>query len=345
MSILEFSNRAIPDVIKKAEVSFYHKDPLFSDLRSKNKVVRSGGSEVRFVHIISGHSDIVEINGANHTVPAEKRQTLTTATGDWGWLAKPITISQYDMLRLKTPDEKSRHIKDITMAAMLGFENSIQQQLWLGNQSDCLSVSTLNGNKTDGTSSGFGTGALEFVVPASQNGSYLGRTRTYSATAQDVWYNQSVDVTPATDMLPKLATMKRRCDSFADVGQADMSVMPFATYGSFEDEVLSYGGSAAIQYTPADIAAGKGYPPVTVVRGMRIFTNRWLDSLATESGVTHPSYLLNSDTIELWINGGMDFKFSGLKDLSDIGQKVMFGTIDLQLQPVVRNLMCNGTTF
>jgi hypothetical protein len=74
---------------------------------------------------MSGHSTAVEINAANHSVSFEKEQTLTTTEGDWGWTSKPVTISKVDLSRLGKPDEKARHIKDITEAAVEGMKQRV----------------------------------------------------------------------------------------------------------------------------------------------------------------------------------------------------------------------------
>jgi hypothetical protein len=52
-------------------------------------------------------------------------------------------------------------------------------------------VGTLNGYKTGLASSGLTSGALQFLAPASQTGTYLNRARSYDTTDLiNTWYNQ-----------------------------------------------------------------------------------------------------------------------------------------------------------
>lgn len=342
MALLEYINRTVPDVIKKYEPMFYSDDPLFSDLSRKNKVVRSGGTEVRFTRTISGHSDIYAIDGTNHTVPAVKKQTFGQMTGNWGWYSKPVTLSHYDRDRLQSPDEKKRFVAETVQATIMDFRNKVQKQIYLGTEASLKNIGTLNGAVTGLTASGFTAGALQFLAKASQSGTYLNVTRTVDTTNDtDHWYNQFADAAAGADAISVLSKLKRLADSFADEGEADMILCGFDTYEKLEEEILNgggAGGSGQAFYTPSDAAKGV-HPPITVVRGMRIYTNRWLDSLAAAASVVDPFYGLNSSKIEWWVNAGKDFKFSGMRDLGPIGQKVDYGTVDLEAQFVVRNLL------
>ena len=348
MALLEYINRTVPDVMKKYEPMFFSNDALFSDIERKNKVVRSGGTEVRLTRVISGHSDIYAIDGSNHSVPAVKKQTFGQMTGNWGWYSKPVTLSHYDRDRLQTPDEKKRFVAETVQAVIMDFRNKVQKQVYLGNQTDLLNIGTLNGAASGLTASGFTRGALEFRTPTAQavsGTSYLNVVRTEDTTNDvDNWYNHFGDAAPGTDALSVLSKLKRKADSYADEGEAACIILGFDTSEKLEEEILNAGsltaghGAGQIMYTPADIAKGV-HPPIQVIRGMRIYTNRFMDSLATEASVVDPIYGLNTSKIEWWVNAGKHFKFSGMRDLAAIGQKVDYGTVDLEAQFMVRNLL------
>ena len=167
MGLLEFANFTVPDVVKKSIPSFYAKDPLLEALRSRNKVIRSGGTNVRVPRIKSGHSDITELNGTNLEIPLAKKETFDFAFGDWARVVKPIILPHIDRDRMQSNADKKRWVSDTTAAVMQSFHNSVSRQIYVGDVATLTGLGTLNGGKTGLSSSGFESGALQFLAPGS----------------------------------------------------------------------------------------------------------------------------------------------------------------------------------
>jgi hypothetical protein len=347
MGLLEYANRTVPDVVQKAVQSAQNNDPLLKELRSKNKVIRSGGTHVRIVRAKSRHSDIVEINGSNMAIPLNKIETLSSMTGDWARYAKPIIIPHIDRNRMSDKSEVKRMISDISTAAVTTAMNRVLKQIYIGNSTTLTGLGSLNGNKTGLTSSGFQNGALQFVIPASQTGTYLNETRTVDTANDDNnWYNQGVQHGGlGTNSLKFFEQAKITADTYAMMGVVNMGILSIADHVSVGDEVKATGSAAqGLHYTVEDIDKGRSVPTVWVVNGIRLYANRYM-STANMTPTVGAVYLLNTDTVEYWVNANEDWKVSEFKDLLQYGNDADVAVMTAETQIAVTNLMANATIF
>ena len=244
MGLLEFANFTVPDVVKKSIPSFYAKDPLLEALRSRNKVIRSGGTNVRVPRIKSGHSDITELNGTNLEIPLAKKETFDFAFGDWARVVKPIILPHIDRDRMQSNADKKRWVSDTTAAVMQSFHNSVSRQIYVGDVATLTGLGTLNGGKTGLSSSGFESGALQFLAPGSQTGTYMNLSRNQdTVNDEDNWYNQFIAHTGiATDYLEVSEELKITADSYADDSEGiSIAVCPIATHVDIGDAIRTTG--------------------------------------------------------------------------------------------------------
>jgi hypothetical protein len=325
MGLLEFANFTVPDVVKKSTPSFYAKDPLLEALRSKNRVIRSGGTNVRVPRIKSGHSDITQLDGTNLEIPLAKKETFDFAFGDWARVVKPIILPHIDRDRMQSNADKKRWVNDTTAAVMQSFHNSVSRQLYVGDVATLTGLGTLNGGKTGLSSSGFENGALQFVAPASQSGTYMNLTRNVdTANDEDNWYNQFIAHTGfGTDYLTVAEELKITADSYADDNEGiSLGVTSIANHVAIGDAIRTYGGSSitssSIVYRPEDLDAGKAHKTVYVINGVKYFSNRFMtDARITAAGNTGDSdfvYLLNPNGIQYWVNANNDFRVTKFTD-------------------------------
>ena len=344
MALLEYATLTVPDVVKKSVISFYNRDPLLKALQSRMQVKRSGGSQVRVVRVKSGHSDVVEINETNLSVPLAKRETLSAMTGDWAKYIKPIILPHIDRDRMSSKEEVKRFVQDESNAAMQALRNDVTRQIYLGNVSNLLGLATLNGARVSGTASGFTNGALQFQSPlaqATEGLTYLNETRVEDTTNfVDNWFNQFETCTMGTDFLSAAERLKITADTYAE-DEEGISLVG--------DEVRTTGVTSGPQlmYTVGDITSGKANPTVHIVNGVQYHANRWMtaNSVVGSGGATvqNPVYLMNPNTIQYWVNANNDFrvtKFSDHLETSNVDADV--GYIILEIQLAVTNPMANG---
>ena len=355
MALLEYATLTVPDVVKKSVVSFYNRDPLLKALQSRMQVKRSGGTNVRVVRVKSGHSDVVEINETNLSVPLAKRETLSAMTGDWAKYIKPVILPHIDRDRMSSKEEVKRFVQDESNAAMQALRNDVTRQIYLGSVSNLLGLATLNGAKTSGTSSGFANGAIQFQSPAAQATeglTYLNETRVNDVTNfVDNWFNQFAVGTVGTTFLPAAEELKITADTYADDEEGiSLGVLGIADHVLLGDEVRTTGASSGPQlmYTVNDITSGKANPTVHIVNGVQYHANRWMtaDSVVGSGGrsVVNPVYLLNPNTIEYWVNANNDFrvtKFTDHLETSNVDADV--GYIIMEIQLACTNPMANGS--
>ncbi len=346
MSLLEYANLTVPDVMKKKVNSFFNKDLFLEKVRSAGGVKRQGGTNVRINRIKSGHSDHVEINAGNMEVPLSKKPTISVMTGDWARYIKPIIIPHIDVNRMQSKEEKKDYVDKMVTAALTGFENAALRRLYNGTASGMLGFATLNGTKTDGTSSGFVNGALQFLIPASQSGTYLNESRVVDATNfENLWYNQYKEHTGIdTDFLDVAAELKLTADSFADMGGGiACGVCSITDLVSIDSAVRESG--QGISYTPDDLDKGKAHRVFTKVGGVEYYANRQMTAAAV--GKVEPVYLLNPDFAEWWVNADCDFKVTKFTDHLEHGNQdadvayiiteVQFAFTDLLVQACTDN--------
>ena len=354
MALLEYASRTVPDVVKKSVVSFYNRDPLLSRLQSRNQVKRSGGTNVRVVRVKSGHSDVAQIDATNISVPLNKKETLSSMTGDWAKYIKPIILPHIDRDRQSNKEDVKRFIQDMTNAAMQSLKNDVVRQLYIGNIGTLDGLGTLNGHKTGLSSTGFENGALQFAAPGAQTGTYLGETRTEDTTDfVDNWFNQHIRHTGfGTDFMQAAEEIKITADTYAEDEEGiSLGVLSIADHVGLGEELRAYPGGAsangAIVYTVDDLEKGRAHPTVHMANGVQYFANRWMtDALMDTSGtLLNHAYFLNPNAIEYWVNANNDFrvtKFSDHLETSNTDADIAY--ILLEIQFAVPNLMANGCT-
>ena len=274
MALLEYATLTVPDVVKKSVDSFFSNDPLLNKVLKGGKVMRSGGTQVRLKRMKGGHSDVVEINQSNLSVPLVRYPSYGQMTGDWTKYIKPLILPHLTRDRLPTPGEKAQWVKEETQAAMMSLQNEVCRQIYIGRGGSIAGASgpmtglgTLNGYRTAGTSSGFENGAIRFQTPTAQAAAgiqYLNETRVEDTLSDlDNWYNQFQDHGGiGTGFLPALEEAKMTADTYAQEGGIDIALMSIQDHVDVAEEVRSYPGGAAdgaIVYTPADLASGKAH--------------------------------------------------------------------------------------
>lgn len=358
MGLLEFANFTVPDVVKKSIPSFYAKDPLLEALRSRNKVIRSGGTNVRVPRIKSGHSDITELNGTNLEIPLAKKETFDFAFGDWARVVKPIILPHIDRDRMQSNADKKRWVNDTTAAVMQSFHNSVSRQIYVGDVASLTGLGTLNGGKTGLSSSGFENGALRFQTPAAQSAagvSYMNLTRNEdTANDEDNWYNQFKAHTGiATDYLTTAEELKITADSYADDNEGiSIAVCSILNHVAIGDAIRTTGTGPGLMYRPEDLDGGKAHKTVHVINGVKYFANRFItDARLTAAGAGSSAaapgyvYLLNPNGIQYYVNAGNDFRVTKFTD------HTMHGNMDadvafvfLEVQLAVHNPLIQACT-
>jgi len=357
MGLLEFANFTVPDVVKKSIPSFYAKDPMLEAIRSRNKVIRSGGTNVRFTRIKSGHSDISELTGSNLEIPLAKKETFDTGTGDWTRLVKPIILPHLDRDRMQSNADKKRWVQDTTMAVLQSFHNQVSRQLYVGDVAALKGLGTLNGSKTGLSSQGFENGALRFQTPTAQESAgvtYLGITRNEDlVNDEDNWYNQFVTHTGfATDYLEVAEQIKITADSYAaDSEGISLGILSIADHVELGKGIRQYGASAvqAVTYRPEDLEGGKAHRTIYVAGGIKYHPNRFMTETRMDAVVGTGKeyvYLLNPNGLEWWVNANNDFRVTKFSD------HTVHGNMDadiaycfLEVQMCVPSLLTQGCTF
>lgn len=352
MALLEYATVTVPDIVKKSVLAFYNKDPLLKRMREKNNIRRQGGEKVRIIRIKSGHSDIVQIDETNMSVPLNKKETLSPMEGDWARYIKPLIIPHYDKNRMPGKAQQKEYVKKMTRAAMMSFKNDAQRRMYTGAVTKLRGLGTFNGNIINGTSLGFERGALQFVLPNLQTTAYLGEGRNYDqVNFVDDWYNQYVAHTGiGTDALPSIEEVKITADSYAEEEDEGISIglLGIHDHVALSDEIRSYpgGGAGAIQYSVADLEAGKAHPTVWQAGGIMYYSSRWVNPGGVNNmGGTHTEHILlfNPSYVEWWVNANEDFTVTPFTNhLLTSNQDADIAYICCEIQACITNLMANG---
>jgi hypothetical protein len=353
MGLLEFANFTVPDVVKKSIPSFYSQNPLLDAMRKRNKVIRSGGTNVRVPRIKSGHSEISELNGTNLEIPLAKKETFDFIFGDWARFVKPIILPHIDRDRMQSNEDKKRWVQDTTMAVMQSFQNAVARQMYVGDVSALTGFGTLNGNVTGLTASGFENGALQFetATPATfnQSGTYMNLTRTLdSVNDEDNWYNQyQAHGGIGTDYLTFAEEVKMTADSYASDNEGiSIGLTSIANHIAIGDAIRTYGTMSGLMYRPEDLERGMAQKTIHVINGVKYYNSRFItDARIDTSGSpdTEHVYLLNPNGIQYYVNANNDFRVTKFTD------HTMHGNMDadvayvfLESQLAVHQLLIQG---
>lgn len=364
MALTEYATETVPDVVKKAVPSFFYSDPFMRAMKQRGTVKRNGGTQCRFVRVMSGHSDVTEINATNLSVALTKKQTLAPMTADWTKYIKPIILPRIDLDRMQSAQMKKMHILRITQAAVQSLRNGVCRRIYLGNSSTTAlsGLGTLNGGRsaapnTTGTSSGLINGGLEFDTPAAQataGNSYLNQVRLNDTTNdEDNHHNQFVQHGGiGVDCLESIEEVKILADSYAEDDEGiSIGIMSVADHVQLGAEVRSYPGgtnAAAIVYTVDDVMKGRAHKTVWAAGGVYYYSNRWMTAVALGSypggaAINEAIYLLNPNYAEWWVNAGNDFRVTPFKDfLLTNGNDADIGFINLETQFALPGLMMHG---
>lgn len=353
MGLLEFANFTVPDVVKKSIPSFYSQNPLLDAMRKRNKVIRSGGTNVRVPRIKSGHSDISELNGTNLEIPLAKKETFDFIFGDWARFVKPIILPHIDRDRMQSNEDKKRWVQDTTMAVMQSFQNSVARQMYVGDVSALTGFGTLNGKQTGLTASGFENGALQFEdatdTSFNQSGTYMNLTRTLdSVNDEDNWYNQYRSHSGFTaTFLTSAEEVKMVADSYAEDNEG-ISIGLTSIFNHIEigDVIRTYSNSTGLMYRPEDLERGMAQKTIHVINGVKYYNSRFITDSRIDidaSGDTGFVYLLNPNGIQYYVNANNDFRVTKFTD------HTMHGNMDadvayvfLESQLAVHQLLIQG---
>lgn len=355
MALLEYANLTIPQLVKKYVPSFENRDPLFKRMRQANKIVRSGGTQVRIRRVKGRHSDAVEINGTNIVVPLNKIETFSIMTGDWSKLIKPIILPHVDRDRLSDKAEIKRWVDQCTRAALGAHFIELLRRLYTGTASNAAynAIGSFNGSNTSGTASGLVNGALRFQTPTAQASAaitYLNETRVEDTTYYtNNWFNQFKAHTGiGTDFLKTVEEIKITADSYAmedDNQGISLGALSIADHVKLGEEVRTYpggGGVSAITYTLDDIEKGRAHPTVHIAGGIHYYSNRWMTA---SSPATESCFLFNPTGIEYWVNANNDHRVTKITDhLETSNQDADVGYIVCEIQVAVPELLLQGAT-
>jgi hypothetical protein len=352
MPLLDYANLTIPDLVKKYNFSFENRDPLISRIRAKNKVIRSGGTQVRIRRVKGGHSQPVEINATNIEVPLVKIDSFGVMTADWSKMIKPIILPHLDRDRLGSKDEVKRWVDNCTKAALTSHYIAMARRLYTGAGAGYyLALGSLNGNSVNGTVTGLANGALRFQTPANQviaAITYLNDLRTADiVNFTDNWHNQWGQHTGfGVDFLRTVEEVKATADCYTETENDDgisIGVLSIQDFVALGEEVRTYGGGgmSTIAYSVDDIKSGKAHPSVQMAAGIQFFPNRWMTDALT--GQTDACYLLNPNGIEYWVNAGNDHRVTKITDrLETSNYDADVGFIIVEVQFAVPNLLVQG---
>jgi hypothetical protein len=357
MGLLEYANFTVEDVIKKSIPSFYNKDPLLEAVKARGKVIRSGGSNVRFTRIKSGHSDISELTGSNLEIPLAKKETFTTGNGDWTRLVKPIILPHIDRDRMQSNADKKRWVADTTQAVLQSFHNQVSRQIYVGDVAALSGLGTLNGSKTGLSSSGFENGALRFQTPTAQESagvSYLGMTRNEDLVLdEDNWYNQYAAHSGFSGTYLEVAEqLKITADSYAtDSEGISLGVLSIADHVELGKGIRQYGGTniSAITYRPEDLEGGRAHRTIYVANGIKYHPQRFMTETRMDAIVgtgQNYVYLLNPNGVQWWINASNDFRVTKFHDHTQGGNMdADIAYCFLEVQLCVASLLTQACTM
>lgn len=354
MGLLEFANFTVADVVKKSIPSFYSQNPLLEAMRKRNKVIRSGGTNVRVPRIKSGHSDISELNGTNLEIPLAKKETFDFIFGDWARFVKPIILPHIDRDRMQSNEDKKRWVQDTTTAVMQSFQNSVARQMFVGDVGTLSGFGTLNGFQTGLTSSGFENGALRFQSPAAQQASglaymNLGR-KVDTIDDQDNWYNQFEEHDGfGGTFLTQAEAVKMTADSYAQDNEGiSIGLTSIPNHIAIGDAIRTYGTMSGLMYRPEDLERGMAQKTIHVINGVKYYNSRFMtddriDPTTPGAVPTNFVYLLNPNGIQYYVNANNDFRVTKFTDHTMHGNMdADVGYVFLESQLAVHQLLIQG---
>lgn len=360
MAFLEYATLTVTTLVPRYVPSFLDKDPAWKAIRAAGKMRPAYGPKFRFRRVKGNHSDPTEITDSQLTVNLNRKEVFGYLEGDWPKIIQPIILPHGDRDRLMDKSEVKTWVDKNTKAALAGMSIALRRRTYNGSggpKNAYLGFSTLNGNNTSGTRSGFENGALRFQSPADQAAAgvtFLGETRQVDTVDfTNNWYNQykqhnGIDV----DFLDAVREVKALADSFAgdepDDGSSDgemnMGVMTITDQLGLSKAIRQTGsGGASLVYTVDDVAKGRVMPNIEIACGVRFYSNRFMDSSSSGINVTEPCYLLTPDSFEWWVWNKYDFSVSAFFDGLKVGNTdadVAYITTAMQWAPI--ELLRNG---
>lgn len=344
MALLEYTNLAVPKLLAKAVSTFYDHDALLSAIKAAGNMDLNGGTKIQMTLVTQRGADATQITPTNLTVPLTRIPVTELVEFNYGRLLIPIVIPHLDMNRLD--DSGRRNLVKITTEAVMTFHKMclmlrIYSGATLTNNACYAMIGTLNGFNTSGTITGLTNGAVQFVTPASQTGTYLTKTRTRDTTwFTNNWFNQAIAFTGITDMVKTLKRVAQLANLYSpsDSDKVSMIVCSTDTQHDLDDAIQFSGGAGVpnIIYTAAEAASGRMLAPITQVAGMKVTSSRWfLDTYYTST--TNPMLLLNPKTLAYASNGGRDFKLGQFVD----ALKTNFTDADVAMIEAEVQFLCN----
>lgn len=356
ISLLDYTNRAVPAVVKDAVKSYTTANPLWSSMIQKRRMQLQGGQNVRFVYVKQRHSNAQEVsNTTNWTVTPTWQPILDTATLDWGQYALPMVIVHENRDRCNDKSDYQKLVSDIVNVTMDLLWSELWCHVLLGSVyggaaavNQFKRIGTLNGAVTTLLSSGATAGALQKAAPAAQTGTYLNRPRNFDSTGQvNFWYNQYQQHGGiAVDFLDKIKTIKRLAKAKRQAGTTSQGpttcIVPLSNMEAILRQTAVFPGTGhpQVMISLAEAKRGEIVPNLQLVDGMSIEGDWLWDAYGTGdlAPSNEPAYLLDPECLTMYVSRFNDFKPGKFVDMSQFGQYFDISYMRVGLQFVANYL-------
>lgn len=365
--ILGYFARATPLVVKEAFKSYVTHNPVMKKIYDAGRMKALVGTNVQIPFINARHSNATEISASTNWQANSKWAPIhSTMTFDWGQYAVPMVIPQENEWRVQDAADFRAIVNDISAAVVALMMRDIFNHILLGevaagnsNINQFPRIGTLNGYKTGLASSGLQAGALQFVAPASQTGTYMNRTRSYDTTdLVNNWYNQYATHSGiGADFFEKVEQIRLLTQQFSKPGGAGKAANTGINTGMVPLSMLSKisaalrtlpgTGTPQLMVTLAELEAGKGVPGVYVAGGVNFVGDYLWDLWGSHANANldpanEPCFLLDPSSMGFYVQKGHDFNIGPLTDMRRFGQFVYMAWAMIALQFTVHNPMANG---
>lgn len=292
----------------------YKAHPLFRALDASGNIIRvNGGARVEQPVIFGEHSQISNI-GETGFNPVNMAITDPFNSGKFEFanFTAPIVLSQVE----KSANQGNLAVVNIlenkVNNVMLMLKQQISRQVFRGGVSSLSPLSTLNGNG-DSTTAIDTTGFFQNIAFGSQTGNTVGGLSKTTFASRN-WQNQFFDATAGggTFDLSDLDALMIQCQIFNPFGELpDLIFMSPGCYANFMDLQQSQ-----VQYINATDRTSLDKDMVAMWRGAKIYVDPNLgytsNAAALGGADTISAYVLNSKTMQLYIDNTGDFTMSDM---------------------------------
>lgn len=362
--ILGYHRVATPHVIKKSFRSTVEANELLVKIYKAGKMQALSGTEVRIPFINARHSNASPIDASTGWTSNTKFAPIyTTGRLDWSQYSAPAVIIQEDEWRSQDPSDYTTQVNETHALVVSLLMRDIMSHITLGQVNNGSAqfnqfarIGTLNGTKTNLTSVGLTEGALKRTAIASQNTSYLGRTRNYDTVdGVNNWfshYSQHSGV--GVDFFKYVEKTKLLAKYFSNPGGLakpskgiSVGLCPLSMLTSISEAARLYPGTgnSMVVLTPADLKAGEGFPTTYTIQGVEYVGDYMWDLHGASAGLDpadEPCYLLDPAALAFWLQKGHDFNVGPMNDMSPMGQYLYVSFVFIAMQFAVVNPMACG---